>query len=173
MLIGTSPLLVDDLTPSILSRKRKQGANQKNGNTKDFIQLSNCKEKTPDLDLFRHIKAKMQKIASQKTITSLWYSYCAAKSLTYKYNQGDIVDNSYYLGISTREALILQQLQMLQKCIKKACLVKQFAIALKRFYIAKVVSLYKEATAQKKCTSCASQGSLVDQFASILFLDVI
>jgi hypothetical protein len=71
MLIGTFPPPADDPTPSILSRKRKRGANQKNGNAKDSTQPSDCKEETPDSDLLRYIRAKMLKIASQETITSL------------------------------------------------------------------------------------------------------
>jgi hypothetical protein len=79
----------------------------------------------------------------------------------------------YYSGISTGEVSILQQLQILQRYIEKACSVKQFATALERFYIAEVVSLYTEATVQKKYTGYISQRSLVDQFASILFPDII
>lgn len=115
----------------------------------------------------------MQKIASHETITSLWYSYRAARSWTYGYNQGDIVDDSHHSSIRTREASILQRLRMLQRCIEKSRSVKQFATALERFHIAEVVSLYAEATAQKRHAGRTSQGSLVDQFASILFPDTI
>jgi len=114
----------------------------------------------------------MQKIASQEAIISLWYSYRAARSLIYGYDQGDIVD-SHHSGVSAGAASILRRLRMLQRCIEKACSVKQFATALERFHLAEVVSLYAEATAQKKHTGRASQGSLVDQFASILFPDMI
>jgi hypothetical protein len=93
--------------------------------------------------------------------------------LTYGYDQGDIVDDLHHSGVSAGEASILRRLRMLQRCIEKACSVKQFATALERFHMAEVVSLYAEATAQKKHAGRASQGSLVDQFASILFPDVI
>jgi hypothetical protein len=130
-------------------------------------------EETPDSDLLRHIRAKMQKIANQEAITSLWYSHRAARSWTYGYDQGDIVDDSHHSGVSTGEASILRRLRMLQRCIEKARSVKQFATALERFHMTEVVSLYAEATAQKKHAGRASQGSLVDQFASILFPDAI
>ena len=115
----------------------------------------------------------MQKIASQEAIIFLWYSHHAARSLIYRYNQSNIVDNLYYSGISTRKVLILQQLQILQRYIKKACSVKQFATALEQFHIAEVVSLYTKATVQRKNTGYISQESLVDQFASIFFPDII
>lgn len=81
--------------------------------------------------------------------------------MTYRYDQGDIVDDSHHLGVSAREASILRRLRMLQRCIEKARLVKQFAIALERFHIVEVVSLYAEATAQKKHAGRASQGLVI------------
>lgn len=173
MLIGTSPLPAGDPTPLIISRKRKRGANQKNGDAKDPKKPSNYKEQNPDSNPLQYIKAKMLKIASQETIMSLWYSHRAARSSIYGYDQIDIIDNSHHSGISAGEALILRRLRMLQRCIEKARSVKQFATALERFHMAEVVSLYAEAKAQRKHAGHASQGSLVDQFASIIFPDVV